>query len=145
MLEAIELPGGPKRLYLSRKETQHRRLLNRLEVERWASSEGFEIVDFGDLPFVKQLQLIRGAEVIIGPDGSAMGMALFARPGTRLGAFSHPFIDQLVTYVHLFHHLGGHYAVLTGDLSGENHDRNSNYRVDPARLPQFLEALLTLQ
>lgn len=91
---------------------------------------------------MKQLQLIRGADVIIGPDGSAMAMALFARPGARLGAFSHPFIDQLVTVVHLFHELGGRYAVLTGELSGENQDRNSNYRVEPARLPQFLEALL---
>jgi len=145
MLEAIEQPGGPRRLYLTRKDNQHRRLVNRLEVERWASSEGFEIVDFADLPFVKQLQFVRGAEVIVGPDGSAMAMALFARPGTRVGAFSHPFIDQLVTYVHLFHALDGHYAVLTGKVSGENHDRNSNYRVDSARLPQFLEALLTLQ
>jgi len=145
MLEAAEQRGGPRRLYLTRKDAQHRRLVNRLEVERWASSEGFEIVDFGDVPFLKQLQLVRGAEVIMGPDGSAMAMALFARPGARLGAFSHPFIDQLVTFVHLFRELGGHYAVLTGELSGENHDRNSNYRIDPGRLPRFLEALLALQ
>ena len=143
-LEAADEPGGPKRLYLARKDSQHRRLVNRAEVERWAASEGFEIVDFGDLPFLKQLELIRGAEVIMGPDGSAMAMALFSRLGARLGAFSHPYIDQLVTYVHLYRDLGGHYAVMTGELTGENRDRNSDYRIDPARLPRFLEQLLAL-
>ena len=65
MLEAIEGPPGPKRIYLTRKDWQHRRLVNRLEVEDWFAAQGFEVLDFGDLPFRQQLALTRGADVIV--------------------------------------------------------------------------------
>ena len=135
------------RLYLTRKDSQHRRLVNREEVEHWARSQGFEIVDFGDLSFLEQLKSIRGAEVILGPHGSASMVVYFARPGTRFGEFNHALIREYERYsqAQVYRELGIYHRVLLGDVVARNpsYTTFSSYAVDVEALPAFLAELLS--
>jgi len=145
----VERLGEPlqkhPRLYLTRKDSQHRRLVNREEVERWARSQGFEIVDLGELSFREQVQLIRGAEVILGPHGSASMVVYFARPGTRFGEFNHELIREYERYsqAEVYRELRIHHRILVGDIVARNpsYTTFSSYTVDVEALPAFLAEL----
>ena len=86
-LQAIDTSGAPAHLYLGRKPSQHRRLVNADEVQARLVEAGFVAHDFGNLPFVEQIRLVRGASWIIAPSGSAFLMAVFGRPGLRIGSW----------------------------------------------------------
>lgn len=142
-LEALSVHRGGRRVYLSRQDSQHRRLVNRQEVEAFFADRGFEIYDPGALPFVEQLRRIREADVVVGPDGSAMWLAFLAERGTRVGYLNNPFLEEhwWVQANHLA--LGHRFLVLTGDVVALHPDyrKFSDYRIDVASLDAFLDEL----
>lgn len=134
-----------ERLYLARQDTQHRRLVNRSEVEEWFRGEGFEIVDFGRLPFAEQLERIQRADVVVGPDGSSLMMTLFAHPGTRIGVLDNPYLQDNAWYVLVSESLGQRIRYLCGEVVERHfdYDYQSGYAIDVDALPGFLEELTT--
>lgn len=48
------------------------------------ASAGFHVVHPETLPIAEQVALVRGAEVVAGPSGSALHLSAFADPGTRV-------------------------------------------------------------
>lgn len=141
-LEAIE-PAGPRRIYLTRKDSQQRRLVNRAEVEAWFADHGFEIVDLEQLPFAEQIALARGAEVIAGPDGSSLQISFFASSGTAIGILNNPYLEDHRFYALACQHLGQRLRILTGEVVWEHpgYRKFSDYRIDVAVLPDLLAAL----
>jgi capsular polysaccharide biosynthesis protein len=139
---AIE-PAEHKRIYLTRKESQLRRLLNPREVEAWFAERGFELFDLEELSFTEQLALARGAEVIAGPDGSSMQISFFAGPGTSIGILNNPYLEDHRFYALACEHLGQRLLILTGEVAREDpaYRKFSDYRIDVAALPAFLDAL----
>jgi hypothetical protein len=140
-LEAIEGPPSPRHLYMTRKDSQHRRLINRERVESWLADRGFHVVDFDFLPFLEQLRLIRGADLILAADGSSLYMTFFAKPGKRIGVLGHQFLDLFVAYAEVFDHIGCRFAILAGDLVGENCSVVSDYTIDLDALAVFVDGL----
>jgi glycosyl transferase family 61 len=138
---------GSTPLYLTRKDSQHRRLTNREHVERCARSLGFEVVDFGELPFLEQVRMVRSADVILGPHGSQSMVVYFARPGTRFGEFNHELIREYERYSQaaVYRELGVHHRVLLGDIVARNpsYATFSSYAVDLDRLPAFVSELMS--
>jgi capsular polysaccharide biosynthesis protein len=125
-----------RRLYLARKDTQHRRLLNRVEVEAWMAAHAFDLVDFADIPFAEQVARMRAADIVVGPDGSANLMTYFARPGTRIGILSGAAVEDCEWYVAISDALGHRVVVLPGETPSERDDYRtfSDYRIDLDRL-----------
>lgn len=75
----------PRRVYLSRSRlTSGRRAQNEHSIEALARSAGFDVLHPQELPIAAQVAAAQGAEVIAGCDGSALHLAAFARPGTKL-------------------------------------------------------------
>jgi hypothetical protein len=72
-----------KRIYLSRSLIGARRLRNEGQVEALFRRYGFEIVHLQNLPIPDQIALIRNAEMVAGPAGSAMHNLLFAPRETK--------------------------------------------------------------
>src|SRR5205823_3537829 len=134
-LEAVERPGGPRRIYLARKETQHRRIQNRREVEPWFEANGFTIFDFEELSFREQVALVRGADLIVGPDGSSLLSTFFARPGIRIGILTNAFAEECEWYMLVCRALGQQLAVLAGAVARKDtgYRMFSNYRIDVER------------
>lgn len=142
-LATADREGGPRRLFLARKDNLARRMLNGSEVETWFCARGFVAIDFGQMTFVEQLALIRGAEIVVGPDGSAFFNALFARPGLRIGMLSQPFIEGYEWFAQMFEALGHHLLILPGELE-RLHPRYrdmSDFHIEVGRLEGFLDKL----
>jgi tetratricopeptide (TPR) repeat protein len=135
-------PAAP-RLYLARKDSQHRRVVNRAEIETWLRAHDCMVVDFEDLAFVDQLRLIRGVDLILAESGSATMMTFFAKTGTRIGVLSPPDTKHYVTYAGLYRDLGCRFEILVGELAGEDRGTFSDYRIDVGALARFVEHLLS--
>lgn len=73
-----------RRLYISRRGAQYRRLLNEEHIEARLLAAGFEVVRPGTLSFAQQLELFSGASAIVGPTGAGMTNIVFAPPACRI-------------------------------------------------------------
>jgi len=142
-LPAVDGRPAAPRLYLARKDSQHRRVANRREIEMWLRAHDFMIVDFEDLAFIDQLRLIRGVDLILAESGSATMTTFFAKSGTRIGVLSPPDTKHYVTYAGLYRDLGCRFEILAGELAGEDRGTFSDYRIEVSMLARFLEHLLS--
>lgn len=134
--------GTPRRVYLARRMSLHRKLLNHVEITDLCRSAGFDIVYPEEHDFHYQFSLARGADVIMGPEGSAMLMAMHARPGTRILILNHPFLENLPTFTHFLDALGLRAEILAGECVSQdpNYRKMSDYTIAPDDLRQvFVE------
>lgn len=134
------VPAGG-RIYLARKPNQlKKRLLNYAEIEAIARQKGFDIVYPQDLTFAEQLRISRSAEVILGPEGSAMFWAFFSRPGTRACVLSPEHTFPLADINSVMTALGIDYTVFTGISASGDPDWPFwvDYTIDPAAFSAFL-------
>jgi capsular polysaccharide biosynthesis protein len=140
VLEALDTSGAPARLYLARKPTQVRRLANAEATEARLVAAGFETRDFAELPFAEQLRLVRGAEWIVGPAGSAMENIVFGRPGLRVGVLVPRGPEDLSWLTQRCRPLGIELTAIVGEIV-EEHARYrwmSDYRIDATVLETYL-------
>jgi hypothetical protein len=146
MLPAVPPPaaGQPRRLYLARRDDQHRRLTNRAHVEALFAARGFVIVDFRTLPFREQLQLMRAADVVAGPDGSAFMTTFFGRRGLRILTLNNPCLDDFQMYSLVCATRGQTWFVLPGEVAGRRaeYPGMTGYVTDLTALARMLERLL---
>lgn len=136
------IPFGGSRLYLARKPSLHRRLINHEEITDICKSRGFEIVYPEEHSFERQLSLIRIADYIVGPDGSALLMAVHARPGTKLLIMNHPFLENLPTLTHILEEIGLDVQILEGECTryDPSYRKFSDYRIEPTSLTAILDS-----
>lgn len=134
--------GGPRRIYLTRDSSQHRRLTNAEPVEARLTAKGFAPYDFGELPFDEQFRLIRGADHVIGQNGSAMLITLLGRPGLRIGGLAQPYLREWEWYSDACQALGQQLEIVVGRITHEHpaYVWMSDYEIDLADLDAYLEA-----
>ena len=137
--------GGdvPRRIYLRRKATQHRRLVNDDDVSAELARRGFEAFDFEELAFDEQLRLVRGAKTIVAAGGSASFMTIFAEPGLEIGILNPPTIKDLGWFTQACRVLGFGLTAIVGEIVTE-HDRYrwlSDYRIDMDQLHRYLDQI----
>lgn len=68
-----------KRIYISRKNAQRRRLKNEIEIIPILKKYGFTIVDFDILSFEEQLNYILDCEILVGVHGSGLSHMLWLK------------------------------------------------------------------
>ncbi len=76
--------GLPGRLYISRRDATKRPLGNEPALEEALVARGFGIRLFTGRDFLEQVRLVRGARIVVAPHGAALGLLMFARPGTAV-------------------------------------------------------------
>jgi len=86
----------PKRVYLSRSQLTKRAAVNEEDIERAMEREGFTVLHPQTLTIAEQIAILAQVEVIAGCDGSALHMAAFARPGTKLLALDARFVRSQI-------------------------------------------------
>lgn len=91
-------PPTPARVYLSRSRlAEGRRAVNEAQIERLMIERGFDVLHPQEMRIEEQVARAHDAEVIAGCDGSALHLAAFARPGTKLLALdSRPTPNQFL-------------------------------------------------
>jgi capsular polysaccharide biosynthesis protein len=133
---------SPTRVFLGRKPHLWRSLVNAAEVETAARERGFEIVYPEELSLDRQIELLQHANFVIAPEGSALFLCYFSRPGARICILNHPLIDSALVYNALFDDL--HVTMLTGPIIQKDSDfsNRANYRIDKGVFTDFLDAWL---
>jgi len=100
--------SSPKRLYVSRGNAGHRRVLNEPEVVSLLAGYGFRSVQAEELEFRDQAALFRDAEIVIAPHGGGLSNLVFCAPGaTVIELFPPVNIDlyyRLATRLNLKYH-----------------------------------------
>ncbi|MBP0462384.1 glycosyltransferase family 61 protein [Roseomonas sp. PWR1] len=78
--DAARAPG-PRRIYLSRRGSAARPMANEAEVEAALAARGYATVRLEEMPLLRQVALLRGAEAVVAPHGAGLAHLLTARPG----------------------------------------------------------------
>lgn len=81
---AVDPAVGPRRIYVSRRDSVDRVLLNELDLETALAARGFTIVRPATLSVREQVALFHGADVVVAAPGAALANILFCRPGTKV-------------------------------------------------------------
>ena len=109
-----ERAGGPKRLYLSRRGAQRRRLINEPELEAQLKQRGFVSVQPETLSRGrKQANAFSAATCVVAPHGAGLANMAFTPPNALLVEFFHP-DNQNQTYRNLAAARGLRYTGLVG-------------------------------
>lgn len=74
----------PSRVYLSRRDSATRRLLNEAQAEPMLTRHGFVSLACSELSFGDQVRHLASADIVVGLHGAALGNIIFCRPGTRV-------------------------------------------------------------
>ncbi|MDC0864840.1 glycosyltransferase family 61 protein [Rickettsiaceae bacterium] len=81
---SLEKQQKKRRIFISRKNSDYRQLINTTQVEELLISRGFEILFPENLSFISQVKLFAQAEIIIGQSGAGMTNFVFADPKCRI-------------------------------------------------------------
>jgi len=81
---AIDPTAGAKRIYITRRGSQKRVLVNELDLETALAARGFTIVQPEALSVRDQIALFHQADLIVAPAGAALANVLFCRPGAKV-------------------------------------------------------------
>lgn len=143
-LYGSDLGHLPRRIYLSRSRLEKRRTTkqrnadNERSAEEWFERNGFDIIHPQLLPLPEQIALCRNAQVIAGCDGSALHMAMFARPGARMLAID----SRAVPNQFLINQARGLDAVHLWAVTHESERRVTSWTIDLPRVGDALDMLL---
>src|SRR5262249_33691278 len=81
--EAVEWPSArTRKLYVARTDAPIRQMRNEPALIEQVRKRGYEVVTPGSLSFAEQVQLFRGARLIVGPHGAGLTNIVFCEPGT---------------------------------------------------------------
>ena len=77
-------PAAGRRIFISRRETSARPLLNEDSLTARLQHAGFDVIVPGTMTVEAQIQAFSDAEVVVGCHGAAMANIVYCRPGTRV-------------------------------------------------------------
>lgn len=73
-----------KKLYISRRDSNSRKLCNEAEVEDLAVAHGFQIVSLTGMTLANQIELFAAATHVIAPHGAGLTNIVFCKPVTKI-------------------------------------------------------------
>lgn len=75
--------GHGSRLYISRGDAAHRRVLNEDDLFALLSAHGFTLLQLSHLSLAEQIVAFADAEIVVAPNGGGLANLVFSRPGTK--------------------------------------------------------------
>jgi hypothetical protein len=148
MVRRAECAAGPtngsERIFLARRPSRHRRLINAEAIEAAAKARGFAVLYPEDFTFVEQFRLIRGARFLVAPAGSAVFLTFFAKPGTKLCILNNTYTADLPLETALYSAVGVESTVVTGPIVMKHPiwSELADYEIDTERFCRFLDRWL---
>lgn len=136
--------AGSERIFLARRRTAHRKLVNYPVIEAVVQARGFRIIYPEALDFVEQVRLLRDARFVAGPEGSAFFLAFFSKPGTRLCILDHSHTAGLPLLTGLLEAIGVDCTIFTGPYTWVHPEwpHMSDYQIDEVAFCRFLDEWL---
>lgn len=130
----------PEHLYISRKNSTFRRVINERKILDRLDPLGFVEVCTEDLTIEAQINLFRRAKTVIAPHGAGLTNILFMEQGTSVIELvgSH---HRLPTYVNLAGGLGLRYAYIPTTPDLEQPYKNNDFTMPVDRILRALQTL----
>ncbi len=124
-----------RKLYISRSDAHHRRVINETEIINILIPNGFEIVTLEGKSFSEQVALFASANVIVAPHGAGLTNLLYCNQSTKLYEFfSTDYVNKCFTEMSAEKGIDYYYSVFPG-----TQDPKMDYRIDLSALKEFLE------
>jgi len=145
--------NNKRRLYLTRKGSKIRSLVNEQEIEDLFKQYGFEIVYPGKLNFNEQLGLFSSAEIIAGPSGAAFSNIVFAPKNCKVMLFTQHGENTHVIYhalanaagLEMFYKIEGKIIEDSGDALNEykqGRTMHADFEMELIALEKTLQAVV---
>jgi hypothetical protein len=74
----------PEKIYISRRDTNNRKLLNEAEIEKFLQERGFVPIMLTGLSLAEQINLFAHAKTVIAPHGAGLTNIAFCEPETKI-------------------------------------------------------------
>ncbi len=132
--------GGPEKIYLARRGSPRRRLVNETELETQLHALGFVSVQPENLSVAEQAKLFGSAKCVVASHGAGLVNLAFAAPGTLLVELFHPDILR-PTYKNLAAACGLRYVGLIGRHAEKSPARNENETEFEIDVPTVIQTL----
>ena len=75
---------SPRRIYITRRGSKHRQIINEAQVSQILTQFGFIIVSLEKLAFLEQIKLFANANAIVAAHGSGLTNIVFCQEGTQI-------------------------------------------------------------
>lgn len=118
-----------RRIFLGRKNSKWRRLINEDEIALFLNRLGFETVYMEKLSTSQQIKLFQSAEWIVGPNGSALNNLIFSETDTKVIVLSQADLHNWGAFYGPMEALGYQTICVCGDLTSANPIKHSDYAV----------------
>ena len=142
---AIRESASPQRIFLARRTSLWRNLVNNNNIEAAAKVHDFSIIIPEELDFAGQVNLVRNARFVIVPEGSAVCLAYFARPGMKVCILNHTLVEWPIIYNSFLSGAGVDITIMTGPIVRRHPEflDRADYTIDECRFSEFLNGWLS--
>jgi capsular polysaccharide biosynthesis protein len=139
-----ETRPGSRKVYVSRRQSGTRKVLNEEELFAALAADGFELFFLEDLGFLDQVRLFHGAHTIVSAHGSGLSNLVFCPPGAGVvELFSPAYVN--VCYWALANQVGLDYRYVLGEgMAGGRPGPglvHENMRIEVAKVQAALRSL----
>jgi len=136
-------PGPPQDLvFISRRDSRARRLLNESELAAALTCIGFSVIVPGEMTVKEQILRFSRARVIVGAHGAALANLVFVKPGSTVVEINSTALSQREFQI-LAHRMKIEFKRIWSDdfdsTRPETHPRNIDFRVDVDEVLKALE------
>lgn len=103
-----ETPESGLRLYVNRRDTRIRRILNETALETALAQRGFRSISGAEFDFQDKMDLYNSSDIIVAPHGAGLANIAFCSPGTHVveiggDDWRHPWFGDVARAVGLRH------------------------------------------
>ena len=130
-----------RRIFLARKNTKWRRLLNEEDVAADLLKLGFETIFIEEMTVSEQIDLFQQAQWIVAPNGSALLNLIFADTSTKLLVLTQPNLHNWGTFQGPMDSLGYQSLCVCGDYALAEDQKHSDYHIPVQRIREALSYL----
>lgn len=132
------------RYFLSRRNSQWRRMTNESEVIEVVEKLGFKTIFVEDLNLEQQIRLFQEAEFIVAPNGSATSNLIFSNPRIKIILIGQKHVFNWGTWFGSFMELGYSLHYLAGDSLLNENEKHIDYAVSPSIVRNKISEMLGL-
>lgn len=123
-------PESPNaRIFLSRRKSQWRRLVDEADIISDLKNLGFEVVYSEDYTFEEQVKLFQQAEFIVAPNGSALNNLIFSSPQVKVLLLGQKNLFNWGGWFGSFYELGYSPVYLGGEWFGDKEHKHADYTI----------------
>mgnify|MGYP003353282435 FL=1 len=140
---------GGTLIYLSRRDSPHRVMLNEEELEQRLTAIGFNCITGSDLSVEEQSRIFSEARMIVGPHGAGLTNLIWAHQNTTVLEITNTKIQHMTDFRSISQIRGHSYSQFISSLYPEtqpadaiNEQQRHNYFVDVELVVKNVSALL---